>query len=68
VPEHFAPCPYCYFTFLNAGNIFLSLEQDLLRAVENSGKVSNKKCKEKLPEIHRMGRESPGLRHFQQLN
>jgi hypothetical protein len=35
---------------------------------ENSGKVSNEKCKEKLPEIHRMGRESPGLRHFQQLS
>ena len=34
---------------------------------ENSGRSSNEKCAEKLPEIYRMGRESPGLRHFQQM-
>jgi hypothetical protein len=33
----------------------------------NSGRSSNKKCQEKLPEIYRMGRGSPGLRHFQQM-
>ncbi len=33
VPEHFDPCPYWYFTFLHAGNIFRSLEQELLCAV-----------------------------------
>ncbi len=33
MPEHFAPCPYCYFTFFHTGYIFRSLEQDLFRAV-----------------------------------
>jgi hypothetical protein len=31
---------------------------------ENSGRSSNEKCAEKLPEIYRMGRESPGLSHI----
>jgi hypothetical protein len=33
VLEHFAPCPYWYFTFFRAGNIFQSLEPDLLHPV-----------------------------------
>ncbi len=33
VLEHFAPCPYWYFTSFYAGNIFRSLKQDLLRGV-----------------------------------
>jgi hypothetical protein len=35
---------------------------------KNSVRTSNYKCQKKLPEIHRMGRGSPGLRHFQQIS
>jgi len=42
VAEHFAPCPYWYFTFFHAGNIFRSLEQDLLRAVAGKFRKSHK--------------------------
>ncbi len=40
--QHFAPCPYWYFTFFHAGNIFRSLEQDLLRAVAGKFRKSHK--------------------------
>jgi hypothetical protein len=33
VPVHFALRPFSYLTFAHAGNIFRSLEQELLRAV-----------------------------------
>ncbi len=42
VPEHFSPCIYWYFTFLHAGNIFRSLEQDLLRTVTGKFRKSFK--------------------------
>ncbi len=42
VSEHFAPCPYWCFTFFHAGNIFRSLEQDLLRAVTGNFRKSLK--------------------------
>ncbi len=35
---------------------------------ENSVRSSNYNCQKKLPEIRRMGRGSPGLRHFQQIS
>ncbi len=42
VPEHFAPCPYWYFTFFHAGNIFRYLEQDLTRDVSGKFRKSLK--------------------------
>ena len=45
---------------------FLTPKLSRAQRQENSGRSSNYKCAEKLPEIYRMGRESPGLRHFQQ--
>jgi hypothetical protein len=41
-PEHFAPFPHWYFTFIHSGNISWSLEQDLLLAVTGKFRKSLK--------------------------
>ncbi len=42
VPKHFAPCPYWYFTFFHAGNIFRYLGQDHLLDVTGKFRKSLK--------------------------
>jgi hypothetical protein len=61
-----APCPYWYFTFFHAGNIFRSLEQDLLCAIPGKFRKSLKlKMLGKTAGDSQHRERSPGLRHFQ---
>jgi hypothetical protein len=68
VPVHFAPRPFSYLTFAHAGNIFRSLEQELLRAVPGKfARVSNKikkSGKAAGDSPHGELRGNPGLKHF----